>query len=88
MHAADLILRHARELIACAGPAPRRGAALALDPVPDGALAAVQGRIVFAGPTSALAAHVTPAPGASVVDIPEATIVPGFSSAIQAPGRV
>jgi imidazolonepropionase len=78
VHAADLILRHARELIACAGPAPRRRPALELDPIPDGALAAFQGRIVFAGRSSDLATHVTPAPGASIADIPGVTIIPGF----------
>jgi imidazolonepropionase len=78
VHAADFILRHARQLLACAGPAPRRGPGIPLPAIPDGALAAFRGRIVFAGPTSALADHVTPTPNASVVDVPDLTIVPGF----------
>lgn len=49
--------------------------------IADGAIAAVDGRIVFAGPSSELDAHVTAAPGARVIDLPHQSIVPGFVDA-------
>ena len=37
--AGDVVFRHCRELLTCAGPAPRRGAGQrAVEAVPDGAL--------------------------------------------------
>jgi imidazolonepropionase len=79
MPRADVVLVHARELITCAGPAPRRGSAQSdIGRVPDGALAMFEGRIVFAGPSAALDAHVTPLPQARVLDVSDHTIVPGF----------
>jgi imidazolonepropionase len=80
--AADLILRHARQLISCAGDAPRRGARQGgVTPVPDGAVASFKGTIVYAGPTADLDAHVNPAPGARVVDASGWSLVPGFVDA-------
>lgn len=82
MRSADFVLTHARQLITCAGPAPRRGAAQrAVEIVPDGALAASGGRIVFAGPSDRLAHAVTLEPGAFVAEVPHAAIVPGFVDA-------
>ena len=47
---ADLVLLHARWLVTCAGPAPRRGAAQAEGTaIPDGAIAVHDGRITFTG---------------------------------------
>jgi imidazolonepropionase len=80
--AADLILRHARQLVTCAGPAPRRGSEQArIDAIPDGALAVAGDRIVFAGPTADLERHVSIAPQARVVDVRGLSIVPGFVDA-------
>ena len=82
MAAADLILRHARQLITCAGPAPRRGPGQArIDVIPDGALAAAGGRIVFAGPTADLDRRVSIATAARVIDLRDRSIVPGFVDA-------
>jgi imidazolonepropionase len=79
---ADFILRHARELVTCAGPAPRRGSDQAIvSAIPDGALACAEGRIVYAGPTSGLLEMVTPLENAFVADLPECAIVPGFVDA-------
>jgi imidazolonepropionase len=46
--------------------------------VADGALAAHEGRVVFAGPTADLDRHVAPAAGAAVFDLHERSIAPGF----------
>ena len=79
---ADFIIRNASQLIACAGPAPRRGAAQSDAPsIEDGAVASLEGRIVFVGTSTDLDARVTAAPGATVVDARGLTVVPGFVDA-------
>jgi imidazolonepropionase len=79
---ADFLLTHARQLITCAGDAPRRGARQgAIESIADGALAAFDGRIVFAGPTAGLAGRVAIDPGAFVADVRGCAIVPGFVDA-------
>ena len=79
---ADFIIRNASELIACAGPAPRRGAAQAdASSIEDGAVASLDGRIVFAGTSTDLDVQVTAAPGATVIDATGLTVVPGFVDA-------
>ena len=79
MRAADLVLVHARELVTCEGPAPRRGPGQAtVTRIPDGALATFEGRIVFAGPSSALHHDITPVPHARIHDVREHTVLPGF----------
>jgi len=76
---ADFILRHAGRLLTCAGPAPRRGPAQnEVSPIADGAVASLDGRIVFAGTTAACDAEVVPAPGATALDAGGRTVVPGF----------
>ena len=74
------VIRNLRQLVTCAGPAPRRGAAqrdVAI--VRDGAVAADGERIVYAGPDAglpdALAAH------ASALDGRAYSLVPGFVDA-------
>ena len=82
MPTADLIIRHARSLFTCAGPAPRRGAGQAVaGAVADGAVASLDGIIVFAGTTAECDRQITPAPGARVLDASDRTIVPGFVDA-------
>jgi imidazolonepropionase len=77
-----LVLRHCRQLITCAGPAPRRGAAQGqLDVIPDGALAQVDGRIVFAGRTADLERIVPIPPDARIIDARDYSILPGFVDA-------
>ena len=76
---ADFILIHARELITCAGPWPRRGADQArIERIPDGALAAFEGRIVFAGASGALRHHTEPLPHVQMHDVRGRTVLPGF----------
>lgn len=78
MHA-DLVIRRATSLVTCAGPAPRRGPAQRqIDAIPDGAVAAAGGRIVFAGPTADCDRAVRSAPDARVIDAAGCTVVPGF----------
>jgi imidazolonepropionase len=77
----DLIIRNANQLITCAG-APRRGHDQgSLDVVVDGALASHRGRIVYAGPSRDLAAHICPADGARQIDASGKSVVPGFVDA-------
>jgi imidazolonepropionase len=79
MRPADFVLLHARELVTCAGPVPRRGAEQSrLEAIPDGALASHKGRIVYSGPSSTLFDHVQPVPGASIHEVRDHTVVPGF----------
>ncbi len=74
-----LVLRHCRQLITCAGPAPRRGAGQGrLEIIPDGALATTDGRIIFAGRTADLERSGTLQPDAHVIDARDWSIVPGF----------
>jgi imidazolonepropionase len=79
---ADFVLRNARQLITCAGEAPRRGAAQAqLDAIAGGALASLEGRVVYAGPDADCDAQVTPLPGARIVDAAGWSVVPGLVDA-------
>ena len=79
MRPADFILLHANELITCAGEAPRRGPAQSrLDRTADGALAALDGRVVFTGPSEELTRRIAPLPHAQIYDLRDHTILPGF----------
>jgi imidazolonepropionase len=80
--AADFILRNARQVIACAGPCPRRGADQgALDILADGAVASFEGRVTYVGPSADVDRTVQPVPGACQVDASGMSIVPGFVDA-------
>ena len=78
-----LILRHIRQLVTCAGPAPRRGSDQGrLDIVGDGALVLLDERVAWTGTTAALDAVPAPAfAGARVVDVSGHSVVPGFIDA-------
>ena len=79
---ADLLVRGASEVVTCGGPAPRGGAAQAdCGAIPDGAVAARDGRIVFAGPASGLERAVRLLPGAEVVDARGGCVLPGLVDA-------
>ena len=79
---ADVILRHARQVITCAGPSPRRGAEQGtLTAIADGAVASLNGRVVFAGPSGDLHQTVRGVPGVRDVDVSGMSIVPGFVDA-------
>jgi imidazolonepropionase len=73
------VLRHLRQLITCAGPAPRRGGAQRdIGIVRDGAVAWDGDRIVYAGPDAGLPA---PLAGATPIDGRRYSLVPGFVDA-------
>jgi imidazolonepropionase len=78
---ADLVLLNARQLMTCAGPAPRRGAAQAdAGAIDDGALASLRGSIVYAGPSADCPPALLSA--ALVVDLQRRhSVVPGFVDA-------
>jgi imidazolonepropionase len=77
-----LVLRHCRQLLTCAGPAPRRGAEQGqLEVISDGALACDNGRVLFAGRTADLTHHVELPADAVVVDARAFSILPGFVDA-------
>ena len=78
---ADLVVLHARQLMTCAGPAPRHGAAQAdAGAIEDGAVASFKGAIVFAGPTAELPRSMLAAP--IVADLQgRHSVVPGFVDA-------
>jgi len=72
-----LVIRHLRQLITCAGPAPRRGAAQRDAPiVVDGAVAADGERILYAGPDAGLPAELAALP--NPIDGFGDSLVPGF----------
>lgn len=82
MHHADLIVRHAREILTCAGPAPLTGARqAAVSPIQNGAIACLEGQIVFVGPDDEVERAVQPLAGARVIDASQHALVPGFVDA-------
>jgi imidazolonepropionase len=74
---ADLIIAHAAQLVTVAsGGGPKRGAAMAaLGIIEDGALAALQGRIVAVGPSAVVLANFA---ADQVVDAQGKAVLPGF----------
>jgi imidazolonepropionase len=75
-----LVIRHLRQLITCAGPAPRRGSAQRdLPIVADGAVAADGERIVYAGPDAGLPVDLARAD--DTIDGSRYSLVPGFVDA-------
>jgi imidazolonepropionase len=82
MPPADLIIRHAREILTCAGPAPLAGPRQReVSAIRDGAIASLEGRIVFIGSTTELDEAVHATPGARILDSSGHSIVPGFVDA-------
>ncbi len=82
MKIADCVIEHADLVATCAGPAPRRGRSQNdISPLRDAAIAAHEGQIVFVGPQSTLADHVTLLDSVVRVDARGCTIVPGFVDA-------
>ncbi|MEW5701120.1 MAG: imidazolonepropionase [Candidatus Zixiibacteriota bacterium] len=86
MRDADFILAHAGELVTIADPAgdssSRRGKALAeLYIIPDGAVAALDGRIVWVGATDQLSHNVRLVTGGKEVDAAGRVVTPGLIDA-------
>jgi imidazolonepropionase len=78
---ADLIVRHASQLITCAG-APRRARDQGtLESIADGAIASAGGVIVYAGPSRDLDTQISAAPDAQEIDARGKSVVPGFVDA-------
>jgi imidazolonepropionase len=77
-----LLIRHLRQLITCAGAAPRTGRDQhAIEIVEDGAIAAEDERILFAGRDRDLPGSLVSAPGARTIDGRSLSAVPGFVDA-------
>ena len=77
-----LLIRHIRQLITCAGGAPRAGLDQGTLPIiEDGAVAADGERILFAGADRDLPASLTTAPDTRVFDGRGLSVVPGFVDA-------
>ena len=77
-----LVIRHVRQLITCAGGAPRSGTDQGNLPiVHDGAVAADGECVVFAGPDKHLPASLTSAPETRLIDGRGLSVVPGFVDA-------
>ena len=77
-----LHIRHIRQLITCAGPAPRRGPRQRdLPIIQDGAVIADRERIVYAGPERELPDALSGTSGHDVIDGRALSVVPGFVDA-------
>jgi len=77
-----LHIRHIRQLITCAGTAPRRGPEQRdLPIIQDGAVIADGGRILFAGPEAGVPASLAAASDSDVIDARGRSVVPGFVDA-------
>jgi imidazolonepropionase len=76
---ADFLIEHADLIATCAGPAPRRGLAQReISPLPDGVVAAFEGRITWVGPARQLPDAVEVRKGATRIDARGCSVVPGF----------
>ena len=78
MISADLIIRGAGQVITCTGTS---GGDAALAPIDRGAVAAINGTIIWAGPEERLDAEVAPTPGATVIDAQGGLVTPGYVDA-------
>lgn len=79
---ANFLIRNAREILTCAGPAPMTGARQGeVAAIPGGSLAARDGVIVFVGAAAEADAKVGLLPGAVVMECTGHSVVPGFVDA-------
>ena len=76
---ADFVIEHADLIATCAGPAPRRGLAQRdISPLPNGIIAAFQGRITYVGDPIGFADTVAVEKNATRIDASGCCVVPGF----------
>ena len=76
---ADFLIRNTSEILTCAGPAPRRGAAQDdAGAVPHAAIAAANGTIVFVGAEDEWKRTGALSPQSTVVDALGGAVIPGF----------
>jgi imidazolonepropionase len=74
-----LIIRDAKTVFTCAGPAPKRGHDQSdARPVAHASLVSVDGTIVYVGPSAQVAAHVPAGATVQEIDASGLTVVPGF----------
>jgi imidazolonepropionase len=79
---ATLLIEHLDELYTLAGPAPRAGARQGdVNPIPDGAVACENGRIVAAGTTADVRAAIAVDAHTTLIDGRGHSLVPGFVDA-------
>ncbi|HWR39265.1 MAG TPA: imidazolonepropionase [Patescibacteria group bacterium] len=72
-----LLIKHAAELVTCAGPAPKKGASMSdIGSIPDGALLVEDGNVVWAGSTAQL--PLQDESGWTVIDAAGRCVLPGF----------
>jgi imidazolonepropionase len=77
--ASTLIIHHAKALLTCAGPAPRRGRAQAdVSPVADGAIVSRDGVIAFVGESDECLRRYRGIQDATVIDAHGCTVIPGL----------
>ncbi len=82
MKSADLVVAGGRELVTCAGPAPKRGRDLRqIGAVENGWVASSKGVIVYAGTEEGFRTEVAPEPDAAVIEARGLTVLPGFVDA-------
>src|SRR5512142_160532 len=82
MRSADLVVAGSRELVTCAGPAPKRGRGLRqIGCVENGWVASSKGVIVYAGTEEGFRTEVAPEPDAVVIEARGLTVLPGFVDA-------
>lgn len=84
--AANLLLRHAREVLTCSGTLLASAARADFDPAPlglieDGAVAIADDRIVAVGRTAEVERSVSLSSGATVIDVGDAMLTPGLVDA-------
>ena len=76
---ADFLIHNTSEVLTCAGPAPRRGAAQAdAGALARGVVAASNGTIVFVGPEDDWSRRGALTPDATVLDAQSGALLPGF----------
>ena len=76
---ADFVIEHADLIATCAGPAPRRGLAQRdISPLPNGIIAAFEGRITYVGDPIGFADTVAVEKNATRIDARGCCVVPGF----------
>ena len=79
---ADFLIHTTSEILTCAGPAPRRGAAQAdVRAIPNGVVAAREGTIVFVGAESEWQRVGAFTPDPIILDVTGDAVVPGFVDA-------
>jgi imidazolonepropionase len=80
MQQADLLITNTAQVVTVAGHGrpKRRKEMTNLECIPNGAVAAMQGKIVWTGPETELQSHVSMVPGSREIDADGAAVLPGL----------